>query len=77
MKISLKHYGGSRDTRSSLIEMIVESSGTTTIEDITNLDGSIDEEFISNLREIADDLSAQNDLVYKKRNEIKNNLPKK
>lgn len=74
MKISLKYYGGSRDTRSSLIEMIVESSGTTIIADITNLDGSIDEEFISNLREIADDFSAQNELVYKKRNQIKNNI---
>lgn len=63
MKLSLKHYGNSRTTASTIIELIVESNGNILVEDITNLKGFVSEKIIQELRDMADELEKQNDLV--------------
>ena len=65
MEITLKHYGNSRTTPSKIIEITVKDWGgnSSITEDITNLKGKVDEDFIASLRNIADELEEQNKLV--------------
>ena len=63
MELSLKHYGNSRTTPSTIIELIVESNGTTVTEDITNMKGHVKASLIQDLRDIADELEEQNRLL--------------
>lgn len=63
MNISLKHYGNSRINPSKIIEITVEIDGNKMVEDVTNLKGIVDEKLIQQLRNIADELEEQNNLV--------------
>lgn len=55
MKLRLKHY-----VEGKLVELIVSGFSATLTEDITNLKGEVDENFIQNLRSIADELEEHN-----------------
>lgn len=59
MDIKARHIGSGD---SKIIELTVTDwSGNSSItEDVTNLHGFVDEDFIRSLREIADDLEEQN-----------------
>lgn len=62
MKLSLKYIGR------TILNLVVESNNTTLEEDITNLHYYVDEDFITSLREIADNLEEHNN---KQRNKDK------
>lgn len=66
MEISIKHYGGSRNTASKIIEVQIKSYGTTISEDVTNVYGIVDSSFIQSLRDIAEELEQQNFLINSK-----------
>ena len=66
MELNLRHYGGNAYQVSSIIELTVKSDNATICEDITDLHGKVDEKLIRDLRDIADELEAQNDLVKEK-----------
>ena len=63
MKLELKQIGGSMSRPSFIIELVVECNNGYIYETITKLDGSVDVELIHSLRQIADRLEEQNDLV--------------
>lgn len=63
MILSIKHINGGDFKPSSIIELTVESSGTVITEDVTNMNGSVDETLITSLREIADELEEQNQRI--------------
>lgn len=63
MKLELKQIGGSISRPASIIELVVECNNGFIHETITKLDGSVDIELIHSLRQIADRLEEQNDLV--------------
>ena len=64
MELSLKSIGKCRNGLFSILELTVRTyNGTTLTEDVSNLDGSVDKELIHSLREIADELEAQNNLL--------------
>lgn len=69
MNISLKHYGNSRINPSKIIEITVEIDGNKMVEDVTNLKGIVDEKLIQQLRNIADELEEQNNLVAQNSNQ--------
>ena len=54
MDISLRHVCG------TIIEMTVECDGTTITASITDLNSRVDEQFIQDLRDIADSLEEHN-----------------
>lgn len=66
MDISLKHYGKLNGKPSKVIDITITANDMYYRCDITNLDGFVDDNFISNLRNIADELEAQNNLVKHK-----------
>jgi len=66
MELSLKHYGNSRTTPSTIIELIVEINGNTLVEGVTNLKGHVNASLIQDLRNIADELEEQNRLLSEK-----------
>lgn len=63
MEFELKHYGRSGYSPSSFIEMIITAEGTTITEDVTDRNSAVDESFIQSLRDIADELEEQNQLI--------------
>lgn len=63
MKVSIKKYGGSAMRPHQFIEMTIESSSGFITEDVTNLSGRVPADFISDLRNIADELEEQNRLL--------------
>jgi len=66
MNLKTRHIGFcSGESPSKIIELIIESSNNVITEDITNLNGSVDLDFIISLREIANELEDQNSNVLK------------
>jgi len=63
MNLSLKHYGSTNGSPSKIIEMTVDYYGNKIVADITDLKGRVDEALIIRLRDIADDLEQQNELL--------------
>ena len=63
MKLELKHIGVSMGFPSKIITLKITNGETIMISDITNSKGLINEEFISNLQDIVDELRLQNDLI--------------
>ena len=66
MEILIKHYGNSRTTPSSIIELTCKDYDTQFTVDVTNLKGLVDEKLIKNLRDIADELEEQNEMIKNK-----------
>lgn len=62
MELTLKHYGSTGGSPSSLIELIIIGNYATIEEDITDRNGNVDVHLINSLREIADELEEQNKL---------------
>jgi hypothetical protein len=61
MKITTKHYGNSRTTPSKIITVTIESyNGSLITEDVTSLTGEVSQQFIDDLRSLADELEEQN-----------------
>ena len=50
----------------SVSEVTVSSFGDTLTADVANVSGSVDTDFIGQLREVADQLEEQNELVNEK-----------
>ena len=48
-----------------LMEVTVKSLGATLVEDVTDLHGYVDEEFIESLRDVADELELSNEQLTK------------
>jgi hypothetical protein len=63
MELSIKHYGNSRITPSKIIQLTIKGSNCELTEDVTNLNGKVDKDLIDNLRQIADELEYQNQLI--------------
>ncbi len=66
MNIEIKHYGRSRNSASTIIELKVETASATIVVDVTNTKGLVDVDLIQDLRNIADELEEQNNLVNAK-----------
>jgi hypothetical protein len=60
MRLSIKHIGSYGGNAAKLVELTIDLFNGTYTEDVTNLHGFVDEELISNLREIADELEEHN-----------------
>ncbi|MEE9451050.1 MAG: hypothetical protein V3V72_13455 [Ignavibacteriaceae bacterium] len=60
MIFTLKHIGAYGGFASKIIELTVESNGSTIIEDITGLNSKVEETLIIELRQIADELEEHN-----------------
>ena len=67
MNLSTKHYGSYGGKKSSVIQLTVTDWGGNSLitEDVTDLHGRVDTELIEQLRQIADELEEQNNLVDK------------
>lgn len=63
MEISIRHIGSSAGHPARCIELTVNDYGNILVSDITDLKGRVDEDFIQNLRDIADELEEQNKLI--------------
>ena len=64
INIDLRQYGLRKSGSYTLIDVVVEVDGIEVAsEDITNLDGSVDEEIINQLKNIVDVLEAQNKAI--------------
>ena len=46
-----------------MIELTIELNGTRLLDEITKLDGTIDQDFIKQLREVADELEDHNNQI--------------
>lgn len=60
MKIYIRKIGGSSLTPAKIIELLIKTNSIEITEDVTNLHGLVDENFIQDLRNIADELEEQN-----------------
>ena len=59
MNISIREIG------STMLELTIELNGSRLIEEITKLDGTVDQGFINQLREVADELEEHNNQINK------------
>ena len=59
MDISIREFG------STMLELTIELNGSRLIEEITKLDGTVDQGFINQLREVADELEEHNNQINK------------
>jgi len=66
MQIRLNYIGGDGVSPASIIELIIETGTVKINEDITDLNGKVDIDFINNLQNIANDLLDQNRLISEK-----------
>lgn len=66
MKLSLRINTGYR-----LVELTVENQSTTITEDISNFEGLVNLEFISNLKHIINMLESNNEYIIRKLDESK------
>ena len=60
MKIETRHIGKFGHYPSKLIELTVSSNGASITEDITDLNGLVDEGFIEDLQNLVDELKHHN-----------------
>lgn len=60
MELKLRQIGSSMTKPASIIELVIESDNVRLSETITKLNGRVDENLITTLRQIADDLEEQN-----------------
>ena len=60
MRLNTKHIGTHGGKPSAAILLTVEGNGSTITEDITDLWGNVNEDFITSLRDLADELEEQN-----------------
>ena len=63
MEIKTNYIGAYGGNAASIIELIVTSNGTTITEEVTGFDSKIPVNLIFDLREIADELERQNELI--------------
>ena len=65
MELTIRHLGSTGGSPAKIIELTAKSfSGSSSItESITNLKGVIDYDFIQNLRQLADELEEQNQMI--------------
>ncbi|WP_424493917.1 hypothetical protein [Salinimicrobium sp. GXAS 041] len=68
MEFKTRHFGGHGNKASSIIELTISDFGGNSeiTEDITNLDGLVDDNLISGLRELADELEEHNEKIKNK-----------
>lgn len=63
MELTTKHIGAYVGSPTKIIELTVSNGNATITEDITDLNHKVDENFILALRELADELEEQNNLI--------------
>lgn len=63
MKIELRHIGYSSFKPSKIIEISIKTSTENIVVDVTDYKGRVDAKLINDLREIADSLEHQNNLI--------------
>ena len=65
MELSIRHIGSVNGSASKIIELtVIDYYGKYKIEEtVTNLNGVVDNSFIQNLRDIANELEDQNNLI--------------
>lgn len=61
MKFTTRHLGSYGGNPSKIIELTIEGWNNTITEDVTDLKGNVDEDFILSLRNIADELEEHNE----------------
>ena len=60
MKLEIRHIGTYYGKPSTIIELTVSSNGTSITENVSSLNGRVNEDLILSLRQIADELEEQN-----------------
>ncbi len=63
MELTTKHFGAYAGNPAKIIELTVSNGDATITEDVTDLNNKVDENFIMALRELADELEEQNNLI--------------
>jgi len=66
MEFTTRHIGAYGGNASTIIELTVSGGNASITEDVTDLNGKVDEDFIMELRELADELEEQNNLIAKR-----------
>ena len=66
MDFKTKYIEGSRISPASIIEITVSNDSFTITEDITDLNSKVDEDFIFELRQLADELEEHNEKLKTK-----------
>lgn len=61
MEFKTKHVGGWGPVPAIIIELTVESMGSTITESVTDLKGHVSDDFILSLRSLADELENHNE----------------
>ena len=60
MKLEIRHIDKYYGKPSTIIELTVSSNGTSITENVSSLNGRVNEDLILSLRQIADELEEQN-----------------
>lgn len=63
MKIFTRHIGSYGGGPATIIQLTIEGNSSVIIEDITGLHCEVEEGFIQDLRDLADELEGQNNKV--------------
>lgn len=63
MNFETRHIGAYGGNPAKIIELTVSDGNTTITADVTDLNHKVDEDFIRELYELADELQEHNDLV--------------
>jgi len=66
MEFKIKHIGAYGGFPAEIIELTIESLNSTITEDITDLNSKVDEDFIFELRQLADELEEHNEQLKTK-----------
>ena len=67
MELTTKHIGAYVGSPAKIIELTVSNGNANITEDVTDLNHNVDENFILALRELADELEEQNNLIAQHR----------
>lgn len=63
MDFKTKHIGSYGGNPAKIIELTIEGWNSTMTEDVTDLNGTVDINFINSLRNLADELEEQNEKI--------------
>lgn len=69
MILTLKHYGASRIKPANIVELTCKVNNAELTAELTNMNGFVNEYFIKDLRDIADELEEHNDKKRRCQNE--------
>jgi len=63
MRIVTKHFGAKGGSPASIIEVTIEGWSSTITEDVTDINGNVDVNFIDRLKDLVQELEDQNEKI--------------